>query len=294
MFGLELWFIFAVLSALIGGFGTFGNKIAAARKYSSPLIMTGSSLLAILFFWPAAIVNEDISSLSAQLILVAFLSGLVASFSSVMKIQVLHYIDSAIFLPLFKVVGPMIVVLFGMIFFSESFTPTEWLGIIVSLLVPVMLISNVEHARQNNLNLGLLLILVAAVTSAIAAALQKFATELNTAPLTIMAVATSAVMLGAFCQFLWQQKGVFYDVLTDHISFGVLQVISLRALFANTGMYLGILAFTYDGPLGIVYTITSLYIIPPIILAIIYYGEHWNMRKALAISLSILALALLH
>jgi uncharacterized membrane protein len=70
-------------------------------------------------------------------------------------------------------------------------------------------------------------------------------------------------------------------------------VASLRTVFAGGGFFLTLLAFIYGGPLGIVYTINSLYILLPIILAIIFYGEHWNVRKAVAIILSVLALALL-
>jgi len=48
-----------------------------------------------------------------------------------------------------------------------------------------------------------------------------------------------------------------------------------------------------SGPLSIVYTVQSLYILIPIVLSIIFYNEHWNLRKLIAIMLSIAALALL-
>ncbi len=74
---------------------------------------------------------------------------------------------------------------------------------------------------------------------------------------------------------------------------GIMTVALMRTIFAGGGFFFTLLAFIYGGPLGIVYTINSLYILPPIILAIIFYGEHWNLRKAVAIILSLVALALL-
>ena len=52
------------------------------------------------------------------------------------------------------------------------------------------------------------------------------------------------------------------------------------------------LAFV-DGSLGVVYAIQSLYILIPIILSIVIYKEHWNVRKIFAIILSLAALAFL-
>lgn len=293
MFGLELWFVFAVSSAVIGGLGAFGNKIAAQRKYNSQLVLMVTALISLGIFMPPAIYFEGVSALSWQLVGITFLSGLITSVSSFIKIQVLHYVDSAIFLPLFKVFGPLIVILFGVTFFGESFSTLEWLGLIVSLCVPILLVSRVEHTRQNNLTLGLTLVAVCAITSAIAAALQKFATDIQSAPLWIISVVSLGILISSSIQYALKHRGLLISSLQHQYSKGVLHVALLRSSLAGGGFFLTLLAFVYGGPLGIVYTINSLYILPPIILAVIFYGEHWNFRKVLAISLSVLALALL-
>ena len=139
---------------------------------------------------------------------VSLAAALVTSVSAHIKIQVLHYIDSAIFLPLFKVLGPAIVIVFGLVFFGESFSVMEWVGLLVSLSVPILLVSRVEQTRQNNLTLGLVLIGVCAVTSAIAAALQKWATEIQNAPLWIITMIGVGVMASAVVQYLFKYKSV--------------------------------------------------------------------------------------
>lgn len=290
---MEIWFIFAVLSAIVGGIGAFGNKIAAQRKYNSQLVLIVNALTSLAIFVPLAFYFESTKSISLELAAVAFIGGIVSSASSLIKIQVLHYIDSAIFLPLFKVLGPLIVIFIGIIFFGESFSVIEWLGLIASMCVPLLLVSKVEHIRQNNLKLGLILVCVCAITSAVATGLHKLATDIVSAPLWIISIISVGILFSSAIQYFLKYTGVLSKSVRSQYSNGVLQVALLRTVFAGGGFFLTLLAFIYGGPLGIVYTINSLYILPPIILAIVFYGEHWNFRKALAIALSVLALALL-
>ena len=52
-------------------------------------------------------------------------------------------------------------------------------------------------------------------------------------------------------------------------------------------------AFSVGGTLAVVQTIHSMYILIPIVLAIIFYNEYWNLQKAAAIVLSVVSLAFL-
>lgn len=293
MFGLDVWFIFAVASAIVGGLGAFANKIAASRGYNTQQVLIVNALTTMVIFGLPALYFEGLEQLSWPLIGVALLAGLATSPSAYIKVQVLHYIDSAIFLPLFKVVGPAIVIIFGLVFFGESFTAMEWFGLLVSLLVPLLLVSKVEHARQNNLTLGLALVVVCAMTSAIAAGLQKYATDIADVPLWIIFFIAIGILASAVVQYAIKYRGQIFSTFRQQYEPGVLHISLLRTVFAGGGFLLTLYAFIFGGPLGIVYTINSLYILLPIILAIIFYGEHWNFRKALAIILSVVALAML-
>jgi drug/metabolite transporter (DMT)-like permease len=57
--------------------------------------------------------------------------------------------------------------------------------------------------------------------------------------------------------------------------------------------YFILLAIAGD-TLSIVYSINAHYILIPVVLSVWFYKEHWNRRKALALTLSLLALVLLH
>ena len=103
----------------------------------------------------------------------------------------------------------------------------------------------------------------------------------------------AGILISASMQNVFKYKKDVFKMMRTQYSVGILHVSIIRTVFAGGGFLLTLLAFVAGGPLGIVYTINSLYILLPIILAIIFYGEHWNFRKALAIGLSVVALAML-
>ena len=290
---METWFILAVLSAILGGFGAFTNKVTAHRKYSSQLVIIVNSLTSLLVFIPPALFFEGVPNISLQFLLVIFVAGILTSFTAIIKVEALHYIDSAIFLPLYKVFGPLFVIVMSILIFGESFNSFEWFGLIASLLVPILLISKLENSRQNNLTLGLILVIISAAVSAIIIGLQKFAIDIQSIPLWIISISSLGILVGSVVQYAIKHRGGMIESLTQNFSWGLLQIGLIRTVFAGGGFLLILYALSYGGPLGIVYTINSLYIIPPIILAIIFYNEHWNLRKALAVALSVLALTLL-
>ncbi len=290
---METWFVLAVLSAVVSGFGAFANKIVAHRKYNTQLVLIVYSIISLLVFVPLAIYLESLSTLSWSMFGIALVSGFITSYSAQMKIQVLHHIDSTIFLPLFKVVSPLIVIIFGITFFGETFSILEWFGLILGLCVPLLLLSREENARQNNLKAGLVLIAICALLASISASLQKYATDIQPVPFWIISIVAVGILMSSSIQYSIKHRGLIINSLKNQCTKGLLQISLLRSVFAGGGFLLTLLAYTYEGPLGIVYTINSLYIIPSIFLAIIFYNEHWNLRKALAIILSILTLALI-
>ena len=87
-------------------------------------------------------------------------------------------------------------------------------------------------------------------------------------------------------------RKIFYTIKED-TSAGLLWVSTMRAVLITIGLALMVYAFETGGPLAIVQTIHSMYILIPIVLAIIFYNEHWNLQKVVAIVLSVAALALL-
>ena len=288
---MEIWLILAIVSSVGSGVAGFILKIVARNNESSELNIFYGGVFGILILVPTAYLLYGTSDLSYPVVILSLLSGFIASFSAVFKIYALRHIDTTIYFPLFKIVSPVIAIALGILFFQEEFTSLEWIGLIVSLLVPLMLITKSENRRQNNLTLGLILVLWTGLLASLIAALNKYITNEYNNVLWIAALAVLGVWLGSFCLTVYKYgyRG-FKETLKTHTT----KKNVLWALFRMVSINISFLAFlgalSLGGALGIVYTITSMYILIPIVLAIIFYNEHWNSRKVTAIVLSIVAL----
>lgn len=291
---MELWFIIAVFSAVFAGVGSFYNKVAVQRGYGAELIILYSALITTIVTLPFIALTNAWSGFSLPLFGVCFLAGVIGAFGGITKIKALACIDVTLFLPLFKVVSPLIVIIFGIVLFGETFSSSEWIGLIVSMLVPLLLINRIEHTRQKKLLLGLFYILLGGLLSAIVAAVNKYAVDIFPATLWIIESGNFGVFVGAAVGFAFRHRNE--DILTrlkEGTSRGLIKASFWRGVTILAGFSCTVYALAYGGPLGIVYTINSLYILLPIVLSIIYYNEHWNFQKVVAIVLSILALGLL-
>lgn len=291
---MELWFIFALGGAFFAGFSNFAFKVAAKRNYNSSLFSLYGGITSIVMIALALVIYSAPVADSAQIKWLALLAGMVAAVTGILKVVALRHIDSTIYFPLFKLVAPLMAIVFGIFIFSESFTSHEWLGMLLSLLVPLMLITKTEKGRQNNLVTGLVLVLVTGLVSSVTAAMYKFVIDTGVPVLVALWFSAFGILFGSLLSFAYT-KGVrtVIKVAIEETSFKLIFWGSLRAFLITIGFWFMLHAYTLGGTLALVQTIHSLYILIPIILAIIIYGEHWNIQKAVAIILSVVALALM-
>lgn len=157
-----------------------------------------------------------------------------------------------------------------------------------------MLITRTEDSRQNNLVAGLLLVVVTGVLSAAAAVVYKYAIDGGLGTTVTLWYTAIGILLGSVLVLLYRQ-GITQMAasISRDSSWGLCLTAAGRSAFVATSVWLMFYAFANGGTLAIVQTIHSMYILIPIVLAIIFYNEHWNLQKAAAIVLSVASLALL-
>lgn len=293
MFGLELWFVLAIASAFAGGISSFLYKVAAKEKVDIVLLSFFGALISSVWLLIVIVLFSDFSNFWHPMLIFAGLTAVTYLITNVMKVKSLENIDATIFFPLYKVFGPGLVIILGITFFGETFTSTEWTGLVLSLFIPLLLISKSEDGRQENLKLGLVWLAVAVVMGAISAGFWKHGADI--APNTWMYILVGELFMipFAFLTLYRKHRKNLFEKIVEVKQTKFLKILVVYSTMNVIAASVFIFAFTLGGPLGIVYTINSLYILIPIILAIIFYNEHWNMRKAVAIILSVLALALL-
>jgi drug/metabolite transporter (DMT)-like permease len=175
----------------------------------------------------------------------------------------------------------------GVLFLKESLTMPEWLGVILGLITPLLLITKSEHHRQNHLKKGLLLMLLSALMAALAAAVNKYGADLFSSILIL------AALIYVFSALFGMLLTLIHGNNSKHGKHSTNAPVVFCFVMGALG-YLSfatiMIAFSLGGLLSVVYTINSMYILVPIVLSIIYYKEHWNLQKVLAIAASLLAL----
>lgn len=291
---MEIWFLAAVGGAVMSGVSNFFFKIAAARQCNAELFILYSSITSIatmslvLLIWPQPVLGYGVIAV------IVFISGMVSALAGSLKIYALRHIDSTIYFPLFKLIVPALAIGVGVMYFQESFTVIEWLGMLVGLLVPLMLITPAENGRQNNLMMGLVIIVVTGVLSTITAVAAKYAIELQLPVNTVLLYTVLGISLGALLLLL-RKYGIFKigTLIRTESSALLVRIAIARSVLIVGGVWAMLYAYSMGGTLSVVQTIHSMYILIPIILAIIFYNEHWNLKKAIPIVLSVGALALL-
>ena len=211
----------------------------------------------------------------------------------VLKVESLKFLDSAVFFPLYKVLGPSIAILFGLVIFNESFSTNEWVGLALGVTIPLLLVSRAEEQRQKDIYRGLLMVVLAALAGSISIALFKTGAELTDNVWQYVLISEVFLFVSSAAK-PYRQHGTktLRYILSEVKASSVLLVLIMGAaqVISTTAI---IFSFSMQGELGIVYTINSLYILVPIALSKIVYGEHLGPRKVLAIALSVLTVGLL-
>lgn len=288
---MEQWFLWVLVATFLGGLHVFINKIGSVRGYNSNLLNSYSGIISGLIGFSVTSVTGELATLSWFLVAFAVINGGLYLWGSNLRMDAMRYIDTTILLPLHKFVGPLFALLIGVVWFGELLSLTEWLGVLFGMIVPLLLISRQENHRQNNLLLGLTLMAVSAGIVAVNAAANKWGTDIFSSVILLAAVSNfgSGILgLGLRRVRSWRQTAKPAPV--DR-RFFILAAVCGVVQFASFNTFL--FAFATGGPLAIVYTIHSLYILIPIVLSIIFFNEHWNARKVIAIIASIAAIMLM-
>jgi uncharacterized membrane protein len=293
---MELWFIYAIASAVFGGAYAFIQKIAAERGYSSALVNMWSTVVSSLCALILALVFFDLNGTWKIGVLLGIASGITLMIGTIFRMDALKHIDTSIFFPLYKTFGPILAVLAGLMLFAENFSTAEWIGIAFGITVPLLLLHRGEQERQKNLSYGLLLMFASVLFASLAIVVSKYGAGVFNSIFVFIAVSHTFGALSAWLIYTWQKRSATRngrEFLHRHGDTRMLVLAVASGVTQFLGFWMIMLSFYAAGPLGIVYTINSFYILIPIVLSVWWYKEHFNLRKGLAVALSIIALAFL-
>jgi drug/metabolite transporter (DMT)-like permease len=284
----EITFLWTLAATATAGIQIFISKIIAHEHRDAAfngVMQYGVSgavaaLVLLAHPWPKAWVIGALLAMAA---------GGIHAWSSYVRIHSLRFIDSVIYFPLNKLLGPLLVVMFGVLWFGDSFAPLQYLGIGLSLTVPLLLVSGAEHHRQKNLTRGLILMALATTFSSVSVIMVK--ESLLQTP-DVLFTMSAAQIVGAFSSFLilYRERGM--RSIVSHIDRRDIWLGLVAGFLAFASVYTLFKALS-TGLVSLVYVIQAHYILIPIILSVWWYREHINARKMIAVAVSCFAIALL-
>lgn len=287
MFTFAAWHGLAIASVIFSGLFSFVLKVGAERAHSSSVLNAIAAVVSLIITLAAGWWFDE--SVTLFVALLALANGGLFIFGSLARSDALGAIDATLFFPIYKIVGPALVLILGMVVFGERLTLLQSIGFTLTLAVPLLLLDHLEHGRQKDLKRGVRLAIIAAVCISAGQVFSKMVMETGAGPYLYSSVAYAMTFAGIGVPWVYRhgRESVRASGWGDMLWLAVL---------AGTLQCLGFLTLLYafkTGPIATTYAINSTYILIPIVLSIWYYGEHWNARKVIAIALSIGAVVLL-
>lgn len=286
MFGLEAWHLWAIGSVLAAGAFSFLAKIAAERGHAPAFFNAVSAAVAAVI----SVVMVSVTGYSAAwlVVLLAVLDALFFIYGTIARSEALEYVHTTIYFPLYKVIGPTIVLVGGILLFGERLTEIQYLGFLLVISVPLLLIGRAEKVRQKDLARGIRLTIWSALLISVGHLMSKAAAYSDAATYGFLVINYVLTALGA--GFLYARGKRKNEPDASRVE--LYAIAGISGIFQFCGFAFLMLAYR-SGPISTVYAINSTYIIIPIVLSIIFYGEHWNARKVAAVALSVVAVVLL-
>jgi len=287
----QVTFYWTIVATVLAGIQLFFQKVVAQEKRDSAfngLLMYGLSAVAV---FTILFTYSGVPSAWRVIGIFALASGALHGIGNYFRIEALKYIDSVLYFPINKVLGPLLVVICGVLLLHDPLTIQQYIGIGVSFLVPLLLISSAEHHRQNNLRQGMALVVLSTVLTAASVLFTKQATSYEAAVLFVVGISQIAGTISS-ATILIKQRGVQFSkgITLDKrdVYLGI-----VAAVLGTVATYTLIKALS-TGLVSLVYVIHAHYILIPIVLSVWWYKDHINLRKIIAIVVSFLAIGLLY
>lgn len=287
---MDSFVLWGIASAIAGWLYNFWFKVISQRNYNTYLTTIYSHGIAaflsfcyLAFFHFAALKN-----LSLFVVLAVSLGNVFFFFLSVLsRVESMKNIDTVIFYPLYKTFWPILVTAISLFYFWESLTQKEALGIIVGIILPLFLITKTENQIQKNLKLGLFFMILTSIFGSISPIFVKLSNNADIDFSVFLFVSFLFWVLFSYIGYLIHEKHSKKKVYREEwmIKFSI--IIGVCHFFAFLTF---VKAFEWN--IAIAFTINSFSILIPIILSILFYGEHFNFKKAIVIFLSLVSLFL--
>jgi drug/metabolite transporter (DMT)-like permease len=281
------WFTLTVFCFFLYGIQRFLYKVSAERNCNTAwttLAFMGTVALTSTAFW---FLSDETLKNPLWLFTLAMVNSLTFLADTVVTIEALRYLPTTIVYPMTRM-SAVLVVLFSVVYFQDRLNGYQIVGIILALGVILTLtrISEQERHDSPNIRRGLMLIVLAVVTGAVAAVSSKFA-ALYTNQMAFIALTYSLSMLLSLGLRKPFEKGGASRRYGEALMLGFIIGV------VNFGAFYTLLKAMEKGPLSIIIPVVGMNFVVANILAAFVYREKVTALKGLGILLTVMSLLLM-
>jgi drug/metabolite transporter (DMT)-like permease len=201
----------------------------------------------------------------------------------------LEHVSTSFFFINYRIFSSILVLLIGLLFFSEELQIKDYLGMLVGFLVFFALLENTKESTiKKKIGLGLLYTLLAIVFISFTQYLLKGSSyyQIGLFDFLFFLALFGFLFASIINRKKITNKYVFFNNKNKIVSIACLQGVIAITLASVSG-----LAYSM-GIMVIAYKITSFGLLIPIILSVIIYKEEMTKRKLVAIALALVSIAL--
>ena len=288
MFGLPLWFIYALVSSVTIGFWHFSIKILSEENKSE--------FYFFLYFYGVLLVFSSIAigffknisfDYNFLIILISFLFVGLYYFLLETRIKALKYISSSIYFINYSIASSISLIFIGILIFSEKFSIFYFFGFLLGFTVFYLLHDKSRNDIQEEKDFvkGIKMVFVGVIFISIFHTIYKFSAV---GDLNIFSIMFFQGVFGILLILFRHRKKIKENIkmipsIKEHLFFGGSGLLNCLA-------FLFIFFAFMEGNLSIVYKIVSYSIFIPIMLSMIFYKEKITTRKTFAFALTIISL----
>lgn len=281
------WFSLTVICLLLYGIQRFLYKVSAERNCNTAwttLSFMGTVALASSLLWFNS--SEVLKNLP-WLVTLALVNSLTFFIDTIVTIEALRYLPTNVVYPMTRI-SAVLVVIFSVIYFRDQLNAYQVMGIALAIGVILTLthFSEDEKRERRNIHKGLILIVLAVLSGAVAAVSSKFA-ALYTNQMAFIALTYTLSMLFALGLRKTFAKG---GASPRH---GEALLIGFCMGVVNFGAFFALLQAMEKGPLSIIIPVVGMNFVIANILASFIYQERLTGLKVTGILLTVVSLLLM-
>jgi uncharacterized membrane protein len=281
------WFSLTLICLFLYGIQRFLYKVSAERNCNTAwttLSFMGTVALMSSLLW---FNSDEVLKNLPRLLILALINSLAFFIDTIVTIEALRYLPTNVVYPMTRM-SAVLVVIFSVVYFRDQLNAYQVTGIILAIGVILTLtrFSEDERRKSGNIRKGLVLIVLAVLSGAVAAVSSKFA-ALYTNQMAFIALTYTLSMLFALGLRKPFEKGGASPRYGDAL------LIGFGMGLVNFGAFFALLQAMQRGPLSLIIPVVGMNFVIANILASVVYKEKLTWLKVAGILMTVLSLLLM-